>query len=76
MALNEGLVGDITVQTSLEEADDAISFASKSNVLSTRKNIDSAVHKVAHCEVVLFVATSWRDKQQRGKQDTAASGID
>jgi myosin heavy subunit len=79
MALDEGLASDVAVQTALEEADDAMSFAkkaqataSKAHVLSSRKHIDSAVVKVAHCEEVLFAAKSRRDKSQRGKQDAAA----
>jgi len=46
-------------QTALEEADDAMSFAkkaqqtaSKAHVLSSRKNIDVAVARVAACEEV------------------------
>lgn len=59
MALDEGLASDLMVQTALEEADDAMSFAkkaqataSKAHVLSSRKNIDVAVQRVAKCEEV------------------------
>jgi hypothetical protein len=54
MALDEGLAADLAVQTALEEADDALCFAkkaqataSKAHVLSSRKNIDVAVRRVA-----------------------------
>ena len=54
MALDEGLASDLAVQTALEEADDAMSFAkkaqttaSKAHVLSSRKNIDLAVQRVS-----------------------------
>ena len=54
MALDEGLASDLAVQSALEEADDAMTFAkkaqataSKAHVLSSRKNIDLAVQRVS-----------------------------